>query len=195
MSQYFNEKLESLKNVSRACQYKTKYQQAILDIEPLFSYWQGIGNNRSFPFSFITFPAIWRCGVLRNHLNSNIKSSSHTNSITTWVPASQAMPFHFSCGSNIERKTFKQYFDGERSQGLIKPSHGVNILMVNPQLIIILCQPLTTTLTKRQMKILPFSSFSDLFLSPIFYFLLIGFLHPIWELVVPSVTSVIKSLF
>ena len=33
----------------------------------------------------------------------------------------------------------------------------------------------------------------DLVVSPILYFLLLGFLHPIWDLVVPSLLSMLQA--
>ena len=34
---------------------------------------------------------------------------------------------------------------------------------------------------------------TDLVVSPILYFLLLGFLHPIWDLVVPSLLSMLQA--
>ena len=50
------------------------------------------------------------------------------------------------------------------------------------------CCVLCLFLQIHQVMIIP-----DLVVSPIFYFLLLGFLHPIWDLVVPSLLSMLQA--
>ena len=50
------------------------------------------------------------------------------------------------------------------------------------------CCVLCLFLQIHQVMIIP-----DLVVSPILYFLLLGFLHPIWDLVVPSLLSMLQA--